>query len=123
MFLKILQNSQKNTCTRVSFQACNFTKKETLAQVFSCEFCKISMNTFFTEQIQATASGLKKQTLLFASLKKARYSIGVSIGESLRGSFPVEASTYLKNRTVNLTSCFRNFFISLINIFKNFSCI
>ena len=22
-------------------QACNFTKKETLAQVFSCKFCKI----------------------------------------------------------------------------------
>ena len=29
--------------------ACNFTKKETLVQVFSCEFCKISKNTFFTE--------------------------------------------------------------------------
>ena len=28
-------------------QACNFIKKETLAQVFSCEFCEISKNTFF----------------------------------------------------------------------------
>ena len=28
-------------------QACNFIKKETLAQVFSCEFCQISKNTFF----------------------------------------------------------------------------
>ena len=27
-------------------QACNFIKKETLAQVFSCEFCEISKNTF-----------------------------------------------------------------------------
>ena len=27
-------------------EACNFIKKETLAQVFSCEFCKISANTF-----------------------------------------------------------------------------
>ena len=26
-------------------QACNFIKKETLAQVFSCEFCEISKNT------------------------------------------------------------------------------
>ena len=25
---------------------CNFIKKETLAQVFSCEFCEISKNTF-----------------------------------------------------------------------------
>ena len=26
-------------------------KKETLVQVFSCEFCEISKNTFFTEHI------------------------------------------------------------------------
>ena len=36
-------------------QACNFIKKETLAQVFSCEFCEISKNTFFTEHLQTTA--------------------------------------------------------------------
>ena len=34
MFLEVLQNSQENTCARASF----FIKKETLAQVFSCEF-------------------------------------------------------------------------------------
>ena len=27
-------------------KACNFIKKETLAQVFSCEFCEIFKNTF-----------------------------------------------------------------------------
>ena len=27
-------------------ESCNFIKKETLAQVFSCEFCKIAKNTF-----------------------------------------------------------------------------
>ena len=38
------QNSQENTCTRVSF----FNKvEETLAQVFSCEFCESFKNTFF----------------------------------------------------------------------------
>ena len=36
-------------------QACNFIKKEALAQVFSCEFCEISKNTFFTEHLWATA--------------------------------------------------------------------
>ena len=63
MFLKISQNSQENICTRVSFliklkaEACNFIKKETLAQVWiSCEFCEISKNTFFTERLWATAS-------------------------------------------------------------------
>ena len=52
MFLEISQNSQKNTCAKVSFliklqpQTCNFIKKEALAELFSCEFCEISMNTF-----------------------------------------------------------------------------
>ena len=45
MFLEILHNSQENTCVSLFFQACNFIKKETLAQVFSCEFCEIS-NTY-----------------------------------------------------------------------------
>ena len=36
--------------------ACNFIKKETLTQVFSCEFCEISKNTFFTEHLRKTAS-------------------------------------------------------------------
>ena len=55
MFFEILQNSLENTSARVSFliklhtSACNFINKETLAQVFSCEFCEISKNTFFTE--------------------------------------------------------------------------
>ena len=57
VFLEISQSSQENTCTRVSFliklQAlgCNFIKKETLAQAFSCEFCEISKNTFFIEHL------------------------------------------------------------------------
>ena len=58
MFLEISQNSQENTCTRVSFliKACNFIKKETLAQVFSWEFCEIFKNIFFTEHLWTTAS-------------------------------------------------------------------
>ena len=36
--------------------AYNFIKKETLAQVFSCEFSKISRNTFFTEYLWASTS-------------------------------------------------------------------
>ena len=30
-------------------KACNFDKKDSLAEVFSCEFYEISKNTFFTE--------------------------------------------------------------------------
>ena len=62
VFLKILQNSLESICVRVSFlinlqaKACNFIKKETLAQVFSCEYCEISKNNFLTEHVWATAS-------------------------------------------------------------------
>ena len=37
-------------------KACNFIKKETVAQVFSCEFWEISKNTFSTEHVWATGS-------------------------------------------------------------------
>ena len=33
-------------------KVCNFIKKESLPQVFSCEFCEISRNTFFTEHLR-----------------------------------------------------------------------
>ena len=40
-------------------EACNFIIKETVAQVFSYEFCVISKNTFFTEHIFFTLSEKK----------------------------------------------------------------
>ena len=60
VFLEISHNSQENTCARVSYLI-KFIKKETLAQMFSSEFCGISKNTLFTEHLRATASdNLKK---------------------------------------------------------------
>ena len=44
VFRKIWQNSQENTC------------KETLAQVFSFEFCEIFKNTFFYRTSLVAAS-------------------------------------------------------------------
>ena len=35
----------------------NFIKKETLTQAFSCEFCEISKNIFFKEDLWTSASG------------------------------------------------------------------
>ena len=55
VFIDILQNSQENTCARVSFLT-KLQASKTLVQVFSCEFCKISRNTFFKEQLWATVS-------------------------------------------------------------------
>ena len=37
-----------------------FIKKETTAQVFSCELCEISKNTFFIEHLCTTGSILSK---------------------------------------------------------------
>ena len=47
---QIKKGFQEYTIVRSSF----FIKKETLAQVFSSEFCEISKNTFFTEHLWAT---------------------------------------------------------------------
>ena len=61
VFLEIWQNSQENTCARVSFLiklqalACNVIKNETLAQTLSCEFREIFKNNFFTENLRTTA--------------------------------------------------------------------
>ena len=52
VFLEISEIWQENTC------ASNFIKKETLKQVFSCEFCEISKNNFFTEYLWAIASSI-----------------------------------------------------------------
>ena len=50
VFLEISQNSQENTCAKVSL-------KETLAQVFSCEFYEISKKTFFYRTPLVAVSG------------------------------------------------------------------
>ena len=52
VLLKISHNSQEYTCVRISFliklqgSRLQLSKKGTLAQVFSCEFCEIFKNTF-----------------------------------------------------------------------------
>ena len=61
MFLEISQNLQENTRASLFFNKgaslipATLLKK-TLAQVFFCEFCENSKNTFFTKQLWTTAS-------------------------------------------------------------------
>ena len=57
----VLRNFAKFTGLRP--QACNFIKKESLAQVFFCEFYEISQNTFFAERLWVTASALGIKSL------------------------------------------------------------
>ena len=54
--LRISQNSQENTCVKVSGLRTATLLKKRLAQVFSCEFYEIFKNTFFTEHLWTTAS-------------------------------------------------------------------
>ena len=89
MFLQNSQNLQENTCATVSFliklqaSACNFFKKETLAQVFPCEFCEISKNTFFTEHLWTTASVIML-ILAFSTFQRYKQDLGTFFHYSLR---------------------------------------
>ena len=47
-------------------QACNFNKKETLPQVFPCEFCEISKTTFFYRTPPVAASVLWRLNFMFS---------------------------------------------------------
>ena len=69
---KILQNLQENTSARVSFlkklraRTCNFIKKETLVQLFPCEFCKNLKNVCERLLLKGNISkGLDGPTCLF----------------------------------------------------------
>ena len=50
-FLQFRSNCPEVFCKK-GVQACNFIKKETLAQVFSCEFCEIFKNIYFIEHLR-----------------------------------------------------------------------
>ena len=74
MFLEILQNSQENTFARVSFliklKASTLLKKR-LWHMFSCEFCKISKDTFSYKTYLVAASFLwNTSEWLFTGLYK-----------------------------------------------------
>ena len=71
---------------------------ETLAQVFSCEFCEISRNTFLTEHLWATASitTIKKSLSFFSERFLIRFSNKAKI---IYYSLPNQMLR--KNRNVN----------------------
>ena len=64
VLLEISQNSQENTCARVSF-----IRKETL---FSCEFCEVSKNTFFYIKLLVAASDSHHVLFLFEVTGKTK---------------------------------------------------
>ena len=57
-----------NINQRQSPEACSFIEKDSLAQMFSCEFCEISKHTFFTGRLRWLL--LKNPDLLNGPVKK-----------------------------------------------------
>ena len=51
-------NSHQRCPIKKGLRPATLLKKETLAQVFSYEFCEIFRNTFFTEHLWTTASAI-----------------------------------------------------------------
>ena len=74
VFLEIFQNSQENTCVRVSFLI--KLQAEALAQAFSCEFCKISKNTF-SDRTPPVAASKKRDLKTSKNVLKYRTVYGV----------------------------------------------
>ena len=68
MFLEISQNSQENTCARISD-----LQLETLALAFYCEFCEIYQNTFSTEHLWTIASKFITELLIFRSSRSQMF--------------------------------------------------
>ena len=52
----------------------NFIKKETLGQVFSCEFCEISKSTFSFRTTPVTASILRQSSFLVFLVEAFQFS-------------------------------------------------
>ena len=91
VFLEISQNSQQNICVRVPFlikfqaSACNFIKKQSLAQVFSCEFCDIYKNTVLTKHFRTTASTNSETYFEFQiSVKKVLSEVKIKLISDLK---------------------------------------
>ena len=84
-------------------QTCNFIKKETLAQVFSCAFCEISKNTFFYRITLVAASVVVQPCMKWIPIKKKIYmkmDSSLSEGPSYEaGNFNYMDEKVTKNRS------------------------
>ena len=65
---------------RVAGGACNFIKKESLAQVLSCEFCEISKSTFFYRTPLVAAFAHSKS---WRSIRRGRTGNNVKVPRTL----------------------------------------
>ena len=115
LFLKILQNSQENTCTRIFFQPtiCNFIEKETPAYIFFCEFYD-----FFQERLYYGTRPVywfQKENFTKNRKRHSYYSKGISRSQQFSQKADIaKESVYLRNIYQKLT-------LNLILIFNSFT--
>ena len=84
---------------KLQASACNFIKNETMAQVFSCELCEISKNTFSYMTPLVAASGTK---LIHQILDKLGADI-ININDKLKENVKdIKVSRFVK--TVMVTN-------------------
>ena len=108
VFLKNSQNSQENTCARASFLnkvadvVCNFIKKETLAQVFSCGFCGSFKNTFFYGTPAEAASAYSFNS---RQIDREISSVLIILKLSWSGEKKIFFSTYVHKYTFIIYKC------------------
>ena len=79
-------------------------KKETLAQVFSSEFCEISKNTFFIEHLKATASEPRTKVTHFRNSSFKRKIKRLQIPPKL-----VYEKFYVHEKILRTQNCCRKF--------------
>ena len=116
VFLEFSQNSQENTCARVSFliKLQSYFKKDTLTQVFSCEFCEISRKAFFAEHL--------RWLLLYFSSFRGRVSLRMPSGISDFLFYTLHKIN--KNRTkAERTVSISHYFLHIYQVSFNFHLI
>ena len=79
------------------FLICNFIKKKTLTQVFSCEFCEIFKNTFLAEHLRTTASPRTFQTFQIKKTFQTLYT------QALRAQSDIYYGTFYETLNASVT--------------------
>ena len=110
----VLKNFAKFTgnlfFNKVTSQACNFIKKDTSTQVFSCEFCEIFKKTFFTEHLQSTASIWINSEKIFI-IKRSQKIFKISHKRSIDIHNQIMKNKYYLNRNSKQNSFYSILFL------------
>ena len=99
VFLQISQNSLQKICARMTQDSVwNFVKKEILTEEFSCEFCEIFQNIFFTEHLWTNASRYSSKYLFYIVSNLQKMPLKKSIFSKVAGLQP---ATFIKTEHVH----------------------